>query len=190
MKSLARSDYQLTLPLFSLVYAIPVIGHCIEHSNLCLYKASKITPPSQPPENPGPSVQLSDAESARLFAVSREPRKRPLAPGRRASGVDLPTLRRPRSTQSLCHFQLRDVRRSSGQAASADRSAAAGDVRELLRSAIPFPQKACSVGDESGLAQISVVSFPEALPPIFALGKPAPVLGQQGRAFYLHGGRQ
>lgn len=54
----------------------------------------------------------------------------------------------------------------------------------------PNPRCVTTADFISGLAKTTNLNFPEALPPIFALGKPASVLGQQGRAFSLHGGRQ
>lgn len=131
-------------------------------------------PSAQPPEIQAPSVQPADEASSRLSVAGRESRIRPLASGGRASGVDLPAICGPRQCKSLCHFQLRDVRRASGQVAGADRSAAAGDVRNSLRLDVPCPEKASAIRAQSDDAKDGLI--PHVLSPEHSVGPGIPNL--------------
>lgn len=119
----------------------------------------------QPPENSGPG-EPADEASSRLSVECREPRNRPLAQRRSAAGVDLPTLRCSTSPESLCPFQLCDVRNSPGSIAREDRSAAPGATRLLLRNLprLIVAEKTSPVGTRSEVAR-EKIRLTTSLPP-------------------------
>lgn len=149
MNSLPCSDYQFTHSIVSTSYRLPVIGHCIDcpdsvtnpsvrRTTETSSHTSRSSVPS--PETTGPCVHSKNQADSRLSVRSRGPRNQSLAERRRAAGMDLPSLRSASSPASLCHFQLRDVRRSSRQTSSEDRSTATGKARiTVRRNHVPFP---------------------------------------------------
>lgn len=117
-------------------------------SSTTIAGSSRLTaPPNHPPENLGTSAQADEANS-RLPAEGREPRNRPLAPRRRSASMDHCPVRRSRSSESLCHFQLHPLRRASRQTPGTDRSPSPRPAWHALRPCRPVgrsPQRSNSL---------------------------------------------